>query len=98
MELRAMREATIDKVAKKLLDDVDKKREREKISNELYQEEQILKWAEEPAKLVSRKQRAIAESLKEMARSLTEFLFEMKEAKKTQRFLLTYFSFVISDV
>lgn len=76
-----MREATIDKIAKKLLDNVDKKREREKISNELYQEEQLLKWAEEPAKLVSRKQHALAESLKEMARLLIE----------------TYFSFISSD-
>lgn len=63
-----MREAAIDKVAGKLLDDVCKKREREKISNELYQEEQENKWAKEPAMLASRKQYAIAEFRKEMAR------------------------------
>jgi len=63
-----MRETAINKVAKKLLDNVCKKREWEKISNELYQEEQKNKWAKEPTILASRKQYAIAEFLKEMAR------------------------------
>ncbi|GAB1860023.1 Serine protease snake [Camponotus japonicus] len=67
-EFREMRETAIDKVAKKLLDNVCKKREWEKISNELYHEEQKNKWAKEPAILASRKQYAIAEFLKEMAR------------------------------
>lgn len=63
-----MREAAIDKVAEKLLDDVCKKREWGKISNELYQEEQENKWAKEPTMLMLRKQYATAEFLKEVAR------------------------------
>lgn len=67
-----MSEATIDKLAKKLLENEqqrkEREREREKLCNELYQEKRMLQWAEEPAKLATRKQHAIAESLKEMAR------------------------------
>ncbi|EZA52688.1 hypothetical protein X777_07069, partial [Ooceraea biroi] len=68
LKFRTMREATIDKIAKKLLDNVHKKRERKKIRNELYREEQMSKWTKEPAKLASRKQYAITENLKKMAR------------------------------
>jgi len=63
-----MKEARIDKVANQMLDEVRKKEEQEKIREEYYQEEQMLKWAEEPAIFVSRKQYAIAENQKEMAR------------------------------
>ncbi|KYN33198.1 hypothetical protein ALC56_12531 [Trachymyrmex septentrionalis] len=65
-ELRAAKEAAIDNIARELLTNVCKEKKKQKITDELYREEQRNKWMKESVRPAPKKQCDIAESFKEI--------------------------------